>query len=198
MHGSHKLLRSPLEKNNPYVVGLDFSLTSTGVYMLSLNPTANHPDFYYFLPTSTKDGSDTTRIDSVATTIIEDLSNPLYPVIAVAIEDYGPTGKTAGKILVRAELCGIVKHFIRNVLQVPYYTVSPNGLKKFSTGSGKTPAGSKTKEVSIQAAADKGFDTKVNDLADAFHAAHFCEAVMNGEKTGVDYRRVNPKGFTFT
>lgn len=197
MHSHDQLFRQALQQDHPYVVGLDFSLTSTGVYMLSLKPDTNHPDFYYHVPTTQKTGSDATRIDYISSMLIEDMRNPLYPVIAAAIEDYGPSGRTAGKILVRAELAGVVKNAIRNLISVPYYTVSPNGLKKFATGSGRTAKGQKSKDSMLHAAAMEGFETKVSDQADAFHAARFCKAVINGERVNVDYTRVNPKNFTF-
>lgn len=198
MHSFDELLRQALQQDHPYVIGLDFSLTSTGVYILSLKPDANHPDFYYHVPTNKSTGSDPSRIDYISSLLIEDMQNPLYPVIAAAIEDYGPSGRTAGKILIRAELAGIVKHALRNLVSIPYYTVSPNGLKKFATGSGRTAKGEKSKDAMLKAAAMEGFDTKVSDQADAFHAARFCREIVNGERVNVDYTRVNPKNYTFS
>jgi Holliday junction resolvasome RuvABC endonuclease subunit len=193
MLSSDKLLRTALEQDHPYVVGLDVSLTSTGVYFLSLKKDDAHPDFYYHVTTNIKDGLDATRIDNVYRILQDDLSNPLYPVIAVCIEDYGPSGRVAGKVLVRAELCGIVKHMLRNELQVPYLLVSPNGLKKFASGKG---SGDKT--VTLKAAHDLGFTTKNSDEADAFHAARLCEAYVTGQKLTVSYNRINPKSYTFS
>jgi Holliday junction resolvasome RuvABC endonuclease subunit len=192
MLSSDKLLRKAFEQDHPYVVGLDVSLTSTGVYFLSLKRDDAHPDFHYHLTSGPKDGLDSTRIDNICRLLETDLTNPLYPVIAACIEDYGPSGRIAGKVLVRAELCGILKHLLRNVIGVPYLTLSPNGLKKFATGLGR---GDKT--VTIAAAHDLGFITKNSDQADAFHAARFCEAYLKGQKLSVSYNRVNPKSYTF-
>lgn len=193
MRGSDKLFRQALEQDHPYVVGLDVSLTSTGVYFLSLKKDEHHPDFYYHITTNTKDGLDSTRIDNICQILFDDLSNPQYPVIAACIEDYGPSGRVAGKVLVRAEICGVVKHFLRNELRVPYLTVSPNGLKKFASGKG---VGDKT--VTMKAAHDLGFTTKNSDEADAFHAARLCAAYVTEQKLTVSYNRVNPKCYTFS
>jgi Holliday junction resolvasome RuvABC endonuclease subunit len=193
MLSSDIMLRKAFQQDHPYVVGLDVSLTSTGVYFLSLKKDSDHPDFYYHVTTTTKDGLDATRIDNVCRIISDDMSNPQYPVIAACIEDYGPSGRIAGKVLVRAELCGILKHIIRNELQIPYLLVSPNGLKKFASGKGR---GDKT--VTIKAAHDLGFTTKNSDEADAFHAARLCAAYLMGDKLSVSYNRINPKSYTFS
>lgn len=192
-----KLFRAALEKDYPYVVGLDISLTSTGVYLMSLKPDESHPDFHYHITTTSKNTADTSRIDSVVDTIVADLSNPQYPVIAACIEDYGPVGRFAGKILVRAELVGIVKRSLRNGLRIPYMTVSPNGLIKAATGYGRVPRGYNGKQLKILAAQRFGFTTKNDDEADAFHAARLCAAFVRGEKLSVDFRRTNPRDFTF-
>lgn len=193
MLGSDKLLRTALEQDHPYVMGLDVSLTSTGVYMLSLKPDDDHPDFHYHITTTAKDGLDATRIDNVCRILFEDLTNPQYPVIAACIEDYGPSGKVAGKVLVRAELCGVIKYMLRNEVKIPYITISPNGLKKVASGVGR---GDKT--VTMQAAANMGFTTKNSDEADAFHAARFCSMLLSNERVDVSYNRVNPVGFIFS
>lgn len=193
MLGSDQLLREAAKHDHPYVIGLDVSLTSTGVYLYSLNNDEKHPDFYYNITTKAKDGLDSTRIDNVCRILYEDLCNPLYPVIAACIEDYGPSGRVAGKILVRAELCGVIKSLLRNEVKIPYLTISPNGLKKVASGVGR---GDKT--VTILAAASRGFVTKNSDQADAYHAARFCASFVNGEKLSVAYNRVNPQGFIFS
>ena len=133
---------------------------------------------------------------SITKTILEDLTNPLYPVIAVCIEDYGQINHRAGKIMVRAELCGCIKRGLR-LAGIPYYTVSPNGLKKFATGHGGTRKGEKLKEAVMQAASEAGFFTRVSDEADAFWLANLMESIVKNEKHGIDVQRVNPADFAF-
>ena len=198
MLGSHQLLRAALQQDHPYVVGLDVSLTSTGVYLLSLNPDDDHPDFHYHITTKPKDNSDASRIDFIVDTVVTDLTNPQYPVIAACMEDYGPSGRIAGKVLVRAELCGVLKHLLRYRVKIPYVTISPNGLKKVATGSGRSQKGQSSKDAMLRAANEAGFITKNSDEADAYHAAQFCAAFVRGEKLAADYRRVNPMGYTFS
>lgn len=194
MHGSQQLFRAALEHHlNPYVLGLDFSLTSTGVYFLSLNPDEDHPDFHYHVPTTRKTGTDPQRIDHIVDTILCDATIAQYPVIAACIEDYGPTGKTAGKVTVRAEINGCVKRGLREA-GIPYYLVSPNGLKKFATGNG---GADKNKARMFAAASALDFDTKISDEVDAFHAARLMAAIVRGERLDLNVVRVNPIGYEF-
>lgn len=197
MHNSSELFRTALEHNpRCYVAGLDVSLTSTGVYLKSLEPSEDLPDWHYYLPTEKKNGNDADRIEYIVETVLEDLTNPLYPVIAVCIEDYGQINKFAGKLLQRAEACGSIKRGLRHA-GIPFYTVSANGLKKFATGHGGTRKGEKLKEAVIAAAADAGFPATVSDEADAFWLANLMVAIVKNEKHGIDVTRTNPVGFSF-
>jgi len=195
MHNSSVMLYPALEHNSrPYVAGLDISLTSTGFYLKSIYGGGD--DYFYHIATQKKGGTDAERVDFITQTVLEDLTSPLYPVIAVCMEDYGQVNPRAGKLMVRAEIVGCIKQGLRYA-GIPYYTVSPNGLKKFATGFGGTRKGEKLKEAVMQAAANIGFDTRVSDEADAFWAANLMEAIVKNVQHGVDVQRVNPAGFTF-
>lgn len=194
MHNTSLLFRSAVELHpRPYIAGLDVSLTSTGFYLKGL---WEEDDFHYHVATTKKGGTDAERIDFISQTILEDLTNPLYPVIAVCIEDYGQINPRAGKITVRAEICGCIKQGLRSA-GIPYYTVSPNGLKKFATGHGGTRKGEKLKEAVMLAAANAGFETRVSDEADAYWLANLMAAIVKNEQHGIDVQRTNPAGFTF-
>lgn len=198
MHGSSELFREALERHERgYIAGLDVSLTNTGVYLKSLNPSEEAPDWHYYIPTSPKKHTDSERVDHIVQTVTEDFANPLYPVIAVCIEDYGPINKFAGKITVRAEAIGCIKRFMRNA-GIPYYTVSPTGLKKWATGFGGTVKGEGNKDAVIRCAAVAGFETRISDEADAFHAANLMHAIVKNEKHGISVERTNPAGYSFT
>lgn len=160
-------------------------------------PSEDHPDFHYTIPTTAKQGNDAARIDHILETIIADVDNAQYPVISVCLEDYGPINKFSGKIEVRAEIVGCIKRHLRTVTGIPYYTVSPLGLKKYATGHGGTKKGEKSKDGVFQAAADLGFETKASDEVDAFFCARLMRDIIAGNRLDVSYNRFNPKGYTF-
>jgi hypothetical protein len=106
---------------------------------------------------------------------------------AVCIEDYGPINRTSGKIAQRAEMVGIIKHYVLRVLQVPLITVPPTSLKQFATGNG-----SSKKEAMLNEANKLGYFPNTNDEADAFFCAKLAERVITGGQIGIDFTRTNP------
>lgn len=197
MHNCSKLFCEAVERHpRPYAAGLDISLTSPGFYLKSIWHEDEDDEFFYSLETTSKSGTDADRIEFIVETILTDLTNPLYPVIAVCIEDYGQINPRAGKLMQRAEICGSIKRGLR-LAGIPYYTVSPNGLKKFATGHGGTRKGEKLKEAVMLAASSVGFHTKISDQADAFWLARLASSIVKNEHHGIDVSRVNPVGFSF-
>lgn len=167
-----------------YAIGLDASLTSFGVYCRPIN----HEEWYAFTVTSTaKDGSDAKRAVNIAKEITDTLEDLPFPIRVVGFEDYGPVGRTAGKITARAEMCGIIKAYALVAMRVPIVMAVPGALKVYATGDNKA-----SKEKMVNTAFNQGFAAQNNDEADAYFAAQLAQAVLNNEKTGCAYVRVNP------
>lgn len=168
-----------------FAVGIDASLTSFGVCCRPIN----HEEWFgYTIKTDAKDGTDTSRAIAIAQEVIQDLGNLPYKPAVVCFEDYGPINKTAGKIIARGEMCGIIKYHVLHVLRVPVIMVPPNALKSYATGNGK--AG---KEDMLNTAHNQGYYANNHDEADAYFAAQLGATLYFNEKTGCSYTRVNPE-----
>jgi len=167
-----------------YVVGIDASLTSFGVYCL---PTNNSDWYGWSLQSNSKDGDDTSRIMELATDTVSALLSLPLPISIAVFEDYGPINRTSGKITQRAEICGIVKFHLLT-WGVPIVMVSPNSLKSFASGNGKA-----SKDAMLTAANKLGYYPDTHDEADAFHAARLGQSILNGDITGASFHRSNPR-----
>lgn len=166
-----------------YSVGLDASLTNFGIYALPLDGDG---DYYAWSVSSTaQDGSDLFRQLAMIELIVEDLSE--LNIVVATFEDYGPINRMAGKLTQRAEMCGILKHYLSDVRKAPVITITPPALKSFATGTSKA-----SKDEMINEAVRRGFHPANHDEADAFFAARVGDFVINGLKTGVSFTRVNP------
>jgi len=165
-------------------VGIDASLTSCGIFAL---PTVRDEWFGWSVATTTKDGTDTTRIVDMAQSIVEDIENLPGAVLSLTFEDYGPINKFAGKVAQRAELCGIIKYHALWKWKIPVIMVSPPSLKSFATGNGKA-----SKDDMLKASAKFGIYPDTHDEADAHHCARLGLKLHRGEKTGASFHRVNP------
>lgn len=178
------MFQSPLKNHKAYSIGLDPSLTSFGVYCLPLG----HNDWYgYSMSTAVKDGNDTDRVLALANGVIETLHDLPYPPAIIVFEDYGPIGRTSGKIAQRAEMCGIIKHHALTVLNIPIAMVSPTALKQFATTKGNAK-----KEEMLTEANNYGYFPDTHDEADAYFAARLGVRLHSNDKTGVAFHRVNP------
>jgi len=167
-----------------YSIGLDASLTSFGVY---LHPIG-HEEWYGFSVQSTaRDGSDTTRVLDMATSVIESINAMPYRASIAAIEDYGPINRTSGKIAQRAEMIGILKHHLLRVVGIPLLSIAPKSLKSYATGNGNSG-----KEEMLTAANRQGYYPDTHDEADAFFAARAAATIYKGQHIGVSFTRVNP------
>ncbi len=172
-------VRDPL-----WVIGIDASLTSTGVYVMPLD--ANTDNSWHNITTTAKEGSEVYRIHRMANEICSFVSEYKH-VAMVAIEDYGPINKFAGKVVQRAEICGIVKHTLHNELGIPFLTVPPKSLKSYACGNGNA-----SKEDMVNRAKHFGFFTESHDEADAFHLARLAQALHRGARVGIAYQLFNP------
>lgn len=174
-----------LQPGPSYSVGLDPSLTGFGVYCLPLN--GEHDWYGWRLQSTARDGSDTRRVLEITSDIIGCLADLDFPIQSFSFEDYGPIGKTSGKITARAEMCGILKHYALTALRVPVITVPPNALKQFSTGKGNA-----SKEDMLTEANKHGYYPDTHDEADAYFVARLGRAAITGGNIGVSYERINP------
>lgn len=172
------------------LVGLDPSMTSFG--FATLRAVADGKVTTQAFTTTTKDGSDISRIlyqyDQV-TAAIRNLDN----LEMVAIEDYGPIGRTAGKITQRAELVGMIKLFILRELRLPIITITPTQLKLYATGNHRAK-----KEEVMQNCAREGHIARVSDEADAYFLAKFARlvyttAIIGKSKVGFSYATLRPQ-----
>ncbi len=178
------MFQSTQENDQTFAIGLDASITSFGVYCMPIN----HNDWYGFsLSTDTKDGSDATRVKLLANEIMDTLSGLPHKPSVFVFEDYGPIGRTSGKITARAELCGILKYHALRTLSIPIIMVTPTALKSFATGNHLAK-----KEQMLNRAHQFGFYANNHDEADAYFAAKLGFELNEGNKVGVAYTRVNP------
>ena len=167
-----------------YAIGLDASLTSFGVYFL---PVAGKGETYSFTLGTDNKTSDTWRTLDLATEVIEAIDClPLQSI--AAFEDYGPIGRTSGKIAARAEMCGIIKHHLLHVLKVPLILVAPKPLKQYACGNGNAK-----KEHMLNAANALGVFPETHDEADAFHVARFARDVLENDAPKFTFQRINPR-----
>lgn len=179
---------SSMETIKGYSIGLDVSMTASGCYYASMHPDLD--DYYCELINRDTKTRDTYRVFEMATAIIEDLEaiQSFAPVAIVVMEDYGPINKFAGKITQRAEICGIVKHHIISRMRVPFATISPTSLKKYTTGSGRSEKDSMVSHAESM----YGLVTKSNNIADASHLAHFGYGLLSGRNPHCEYQRFSP------
>lgn len=185
MHSSGIVLQQNNEQglaDTTYIIGLDASITSFGVYCA---PVAKGEWYAFTIGSTSKAGTDTARVIDIAEEVIAHIEG--LNIVMAVFEDYGPIGRTSGKITARAEICGIIKHHLLRVRKVPVIAVSPPSLKKYATGSGKA-----SKDQVLDAAAQLGFITDCSDEADAFFAASIGRCILQGVRTGASFNRVNP------
>ena len=136
---------------NGVVVGMDLSLTETGITAIS-NGKA-----YCSTLKPLKDVRGIERLDWFDGQFAEMLEH--YKPDAVAIENYAYMSHK-GVVLGELGALGRLNVWRRHI---PLYLVSPNGLKKFATGKGRSPKGGIIKEVYKR----WGIDTNNENVADS-------------------------------
>ena len=148
-----------------YCVGLDLSLTGTGIVVLSDAGDIIHQDLI-----STKASSEIEfRLHFIAGEIIDKLLNYLPSNIVIYMEGLS-FGSKGSSIL---ELAGL-HYFIRTRfydMGYNYKVIEPTKLKKFITGSGKSPKSIIIKEIYKK----WGEDFNNDNIADAYALAKFSQ-----------------------
>lgn len=140
-------------------LGLDISLTKTGVVGLS----ANGKIVLQKLVTSKPMPERFKRFDDILCSIDDCLSN----VKLVTIEGYS-YGSQGNSLLNICELSGIIKHHLW-LRDINFIEVPPATLKKYATGRGNVG-----KLEMIQAAHDQyGYKFESDDLCDAYWLAKY-------------------------
>jgi hypothetical protein len=184
MSRSNQLLQPDQKGGKSYSIGIDASITSFGIYCRPIN----HEEWYGFSLQSTATKiHDSYRVNELCDEAIACFENLRHPVAIACFEDYGPIGRTSGKITARAEICGILKRYFMQVKRCPIIMVPPNSLKNFATTKGNA-----SKEQMLDAANRLGYYPDTHDEADAFFAATLGARVLLGGKIGVSFSRANP------
>ena len=114
-----------------FIVGLDLSLTSTGVCVLPLDDVDT--DTPKVLTINTKQRG-VPRLRRIRSLLVESIPSP-DKTRAIFIEGYS-MGSRSGKAFDIGELGGVVKVFLKDVGFVDPVLIPPTSLKKFITGKG--------------------------------------------------------------
>ena len=149
------------------VLGLDLSLTGTGVCLLSEN---NH--IIKSIKTKPVDGKKMDRYVKILCGIREVTKE--HAPLAIFIENYafGVNPKNTSSIVNLGELGGIIKYSFR---AYPIFLVAPNTLKLFVTGKGN----SKKEDMKLKSYKKYNREFKTNDECDAFGLADLGGAVLD-------------------
>lgn len=140
------------------VVGLDLSLTSTGIAIVK-----NFDIKVYAV--KTKPANFESELDRYGC-IAKEICKRLQKGDLVFIEDYAQ-GPSAGSNIKQAELGGIVKLCIKNLTGYAPLKVHPMTLKKFAVGKGNVGKD----EVRLAVYKKWGVEYKTNDEVDAYAIA---------------------------
>lgn len=179
------MFRTNLKEDQAYIIGIDASLTATGVYACGMHPAII--DYYYEI-NSDATQRDFYRVQAIYDELIDDLQNLEHPIRMVVIEDYGPIGRFSGKLTQRAELCGLIKQYVLRELQIPYVTMPPKSLKNAATGNGNSG-----KEAMInQVYQSYGILMNSDNTADACHLANIGYSLHSGFKISQSFEKYLP------
>lgn len=132
------------------IVGLDLSITSTGIALPDGTTRTLHPRQIDLGARLNQLGTDLWRI-------LQQADPQLAIIEGYSLHSPGPLGMVR-----RAEWVGCVRRDLRR-LRVPTVEVPPTSLKLWATGNGNAP-----KPRMIQAARDAGGDPANHDEADAY------------------------------
>lgn len=154
-----------------YYLGIDPSLTATGVYFLSTDKV-NEPDVCYEINTCKAEFSSSLhRVDYIASKIVEDIKK--YNPVNIVMEDYF-TGRQAGTVIKLAELGTMVRFRILEA-GFSFFVSPPTKLKKFVSGSGSC-----SKDIMLKNVYKRwDVDTNSNNIADACGLAYMSQAIYN-------------------
>lgn len=153
------------------VMGLDPSLTSTGIVLLNdgqieiARTTKNQPDI-----------GTVARVLAIVKEIEKIINHPNIPPDLVVIEGFS-FGSTGRSLFDTAYLGWRIRESLESFRErdnIPWIEVSPAQLKQFATGKGNAP-----KEVVLQQVYKRwGVELRDNNQADAFTLAKIGEAYL--------------------
>lgn len=153
----------------PLTLGLDLSITNTGVVVLDDGDVVYRSLF----GTESDEGEWGYRLHVVYTGVLRAMAE--FPLIErVGIEDYARGKKN------RREEMGEVTGQIKRLLwqhDLVYLTVAPQELKKWALGVAVN--GDKGKQMMLRAAREEGLRTFDHNVADAFWVARWTDDVWD-------------------
>lgn len=157
-----------------YVVGLDISLTGTGLVFADPKEETIEP----YLIKSKPETDWYHRCKTISDRIME-LTSSKYPGVNIlyTIENFAFGVKHSSSVFQIAELSGIIRYRLRYEWKVPHshiLLVPPTTLKSFITGKGNAPKELMLKEVYRR----WGFDTSDNNIADAYALMKYGRAAI--------------------
>ena len=148
----------------PYYVGLDISITGTGVVVLDKQLQIAVAECVKTKPQDDWYG----RVNNIVSRVFSYIPAPV--VCAVFVEDYAFAAK--GQVFNIAELSGIIKFRLWSDAY-PFLRIPPTSLKKFTTATGTAPKELMMKEVYKR----YGVDFNDNNVADAYALARMGYAI---------------------
>lgn len=159
-----------MAKQNNTIIGLDLSLTKTGVVVLKRGKILKK-ELITSKPSGDRPIDELERLQKIAAKI-EEIIEEFQPGVVV-IENLAFLAK--GTSL--TQLAGL-SYFVRNMLAVrsiPFFLVAPTSLKKFITGSGKGE-----KDAIMLAVYQRyGESIPENNLCDAYCLSKIGEFILN-------------------
>ena len=166
------------------IIGLDLSISSTGLFVFS-SPWKRESYEKYLIKTDTKNTM-IERLDVASDAIL----SHIYKHSLVFLEGYS-YGSFNTEVL--AQLGGIIKVGVYRETGVAPIIVSPNTLKKFILGSGK---GQGKEDIKLGAYKKWGIEFKTSDEIDAYALGRLGLQVCGKEKLSFEYERECIKALT--
>lgn len=157
----------------PFFLGLDLSLTSTGVVVLDANAKLV---VAMSIKVKTRGAERLSDIEAQVKQIIRN-SNPKYACIEGYSMGFGGKQNT-GRIADLGELGGVIRLLLYK-FNIPYSTPVPLQVKKYATGKGQ---GEKS-QIMMAVFKQWGFEAKDDDQADAYVLARIARALRKGDDT---------------
>ena len=181
------------ENNKKFtVLGLDLSLTSTGIVVLDQSGEVLHHEVAGEELVKATPSQKQKRVRKIASRVM--LVQAKYNPKRVVIEDYGYSTMKGGtsSITQLAELCGVIKMFL-HMKGVDPVVMSASQARKITlgTGVGVTSAERRKKmtvkdKVAVMVVSQYGKKFEINDETDAFVLAEAGRKILAGEPLPVD------------
>lgn len=149
---------------SPYYVGLDISITGTGVVVLDRQLQTVKAECIKSKPQDDWYA----RVNNIVSRVFDIIPDPVFSTVFV--EDYAFAAK--GQVFNIAELSGIIK-FRMWYDAYAFLRIPPTSLKKFTTATGTAPKELMMKEVYKR----YGVDFNDNNVADAYALARMGYAI---------------------